>query len=891
MAIKFKTFQILLLFVGFSFSYAQQVTIKGVVTDSIQNPLTSTNIIAVAKTENGLKFGVTDEQGRYKLQLTKDVNYTITASYLGFTKQKQILTAVKDSILNFTLQESNEELDEIILIEPVTVKEDTIVYNADSFTNGKERKLKQVLEKLPGVEVDRAGNVTVNGKNVKKFLVEGKRFFTGDPKLGVNNIPADAIDKVEVLDNHSDIGFLKGLEDSEDMAMNIKLKEDKKKFTFGDIEAASGVANSENYSIHPSLFYYSPKTNINFIADFNNTGKKSFTIKEFINFEGGFSKLMNDANAYFKLYNSDFAQFLEADDFKASTHKFGAFNISQALTEKLDVSAYAIVTNTINKTEIQTTNTYTGNTNFTENRSVLGKSNNTFSLGKFNFNYKPNSKTEVYFNSFIKLANNYKIRNTNTVSNQTNNIHTAQNNTPFTIKQNLEFHKQQNSKHTFSVVVNYNYTNSAPNTNWQTDEELFNGSLPLTTATNYNIQQFKTSNRNQLNLIAKHYWVLNRFNHLYTTVGSAHTADHYTTNEQQVLDDNSINNFNTNGFGNNNQYRFNDSYIGLHYKFKKGIFVIKPGVFYHNYYWNTNKNSQISQHKSYILPELDTKIEFKKSEKITMKYNLVPRFAQVQQVANQFTLNNFNTIYQGNNNLENNLSHQASISYFKFNLYRGIFINAGIYYRKKVKNIQSTIQQIGINSTNTSIQTYNPETSWTLNANMSKSITNIKFTLSTNYNTNKSTQNINSLFQKSTSDNYSIEFRVKTKFDRKHPNLSISHQNLYSFYTTGTNKSEFLNKETSIELDYIFLKDFTLNANYNYTDYSAKDKTSTNYFTYANTTLFYQKEDSPWGFEFSAANIFNNKLKNSNSFSSYVVSDTKTYILPRTLLFKVAYKL
>jgi hypothetical protein len=876
---------------GFSFTQAQQIIIKGIITDSLQQPLISTNVIAISKAENGLKFGITDEQGRYKLQLTKDLGYTITASYLGFAKQERVLIAIKDSIINFTLQESNEELDEVILVQPVTVKEDTIIYNADSFINGKERKLKQVLEKLPGVEVDRAGNVTVNGKKVKKFLVEGKRFFTGDPKLGVNNIPADAIDKIEVLDNHSDIGFLKGLEDSEDMAMNIKLKEDKKKFTFGDIGVASGVTDSENYIIHPSLFYYSPKTNVNFIADLNNTGEKSFTIKEFINFEGGFSKLMNDASAYFQLYNSDFAQFLEADDFKASTHKFGAFNITNSLTNKLDLSAYIIVTNTSNKTEMQTRNIYTGVTNLTESRSVFGQSNNTFSLGKLSLNYKASNKTEVYFNSFIKLANNNKQSNINTIRAVNTNIQTSKENTPFTAKQNLEFHKQQNLKHTFSVVGNYSYTHSTPTTNWLTNQELLNGLLPLITSTNYNIQQLKISNRNQVNIIAKHYWVLDRFNHVYTTLGSAYTADHYTTNEQQILADNTINNFNTDGFGNNNSYRFNDSYIGLHYKFKKGIFVVKPGVFYHNYNWNTNKNNQSRQTKSYLLPELTTKIEFKKSEKIVLKYNLVPQFAQVHQVANKYILSNFNTIYQGNNNLENSLSHQASISYYKFNLYRGIFINAGIYFRKKIKNIQSTIQQIDINTINTSIQSYNPEASWMLNANVSKRISNFKVSINTNYNNNTNTQYINSSLQKSSADSYSVELGMKTKFDKKYPNLSISHQNQYSLYTTANNKSEFLHKKTTLELDYIFLKDFILTADYNYTDYSNKEKTTINYFTNSNATLFYQKEDSPWGFEFSTANIFNRKFKNNNSFSNYVVSDTQTYIIPRMLLFKVAYKL
>ena len=103
----------------------------------------------------------------------------------------------------------------------------------------------------------------VRGKKVTRVLVENKTFFTGNSKLAVNNIPADAVDKVEVLDNYNEVAMLKGLQDSEDMAMNILLKEDKKKFVFGDIEVGAGI--KDRYLLHPNLFYYSPDTNINFI--------------------------------------------------------------------------------------------------------------------------------------------------------------------------------------------------------------------------------------------------------------------------------------------------------------------------------------------------------------------------------------------------------------------------------------------------------------------------------------------------------------------------------------------------------------------------------------------------------------------------------------------------
>src|SRR5699024_12843199 len=93
----------------------------------------------------------------------------------------------------------------------IVVREDTITYRIDKFITGDERKLRDVLKKLPGVEGDREGNVTVNGKKVDKLMVDGQDFFGGDTKLGVNHIPADAVDEVEAIKNYNEDGIWKAL--------------------------------------------------------------------------------------------------------------------------------------------------------------------------------------------------------------------------------------------------------------------------------------------------------------------------------------------------------------------------------------------------------------------------------------------------------------------------------------------------------------------------------------------------------------------------------------------------------------------------------------------------------------------------------------------------------
>ena len=143
-----------------------------------------------------------------------------------------------------------------------------------------------MLDKLPGVEVNDDGEIEVEGKKVTKVMVEGEDFFDGDSKLASKNIPANALKKVEVLRNFSEVSQLSGVTNNQDnIAINIKLKDGKKKFWFGEI--SGGIGFDERYSVHPKLFYYSPEFSVNILTDINNVGELPYTARDFRNFVGG----------------------------------------------------------------------------------------------------------------------------------------------------------------------------------------------------------------------------------------------------------------------------------------------------------------------------------------------------------------------------------------------------------------------------------------------------------------------------------------------------------------------------------------------------------------------------------------------------------------------------
>lgn len=382
-------------------SSAQSIQLDGFITDSLQNPLVNTNVIAtpLLETNAQIKFSISSSKGEYRLKLESNQSYLIEVTHLGFKKIMDTLQLSQDLTKDYIMVESTESLEEILIEQQmaVIVKEDTITYRTDQFKTGEERKLRDILKKLPGIEVDREGNVTVNGKPVTKLMVDGKAFFTGDEKLGVNNIPADAVDEVEALDNYSEVAFLKGLEDSDKMALNIKLKEGMKKFVFGDIEAGAGI--EDRYLLHPKLFYYSPKTAVNAIGDFNNTGQKSFSMQDYLDFEGGMALALEDQGAYSRLYSDDFAQFLREDDFVFNKNDFGAASLSQELGGNFSLDAYSIFNKSKMRTQTLQDITYQITEAPDETRDQSNENDLLFSISKIKLRYDNNDDTDLRANT------------------------------------------------------------------------------------------------------------------------------------------------------------------------------------------------------------------------------------------------------------------------------------------------------------------------------------------------------------------------------------------------------------------------------------------------------------------------------------------------------------
>lgn len=869
-------------------------TLIGVVQDSLGNPLQNANVIAKPLVEKaGLKFSIADHLGRYKLELEKDTPYEVKVSYLGFKEEVLELPAnftIREHIFN--LKETGQELKEIVInydYQPVIVKKDTLIYDVKAFANGNERKMKEVLEKMPGVEVAKDGSVTVQGKKVTKMLVEGKSFFGGGTKLAVENIPADALDKVEVIDNFNEVGFLKQVSDSEDLAMNVKLKEDKKKFIFGDVEAGAEVANDNGFYLgHAGLFYYAPKTNVSYIGDINNIGKRTFSFEDMMRFQGGVSSFISGRKSLTNLYN--FAS--DNTDVVENKSQFSALNFRQEINSKLDVEGFGIFSKLFTASFSESQNEYLQNSVFTfEDKTSTTQNKALLGIGNVKLNFSPTNQSKWFYNGQFQASSNDITNQILSVRDgDQNNFQNIQNADNSQWKQFLEWHKQfKNKNHTTTFVVNHSFENNKPQNTWLTDTEFLAGLIPLQNDSEYNIQQVKKVKNNSVDALFKHYWILNNYNHLYTNVGNNLGTTQLTISEKQFLTDGSVNDFAANGFGNDLDYVLNDFYVGFEYKFKIGKWINKPAIYTHFYHLKTKQiASDYSLNRTYFEPQFNSEYEFNQSESLKFNYKLSNDFPDATRLLERYTLQSYNSVYRGNTLLKNERFHSASLRYTKSSMYRGLMLFANVSFNKKIRTIRNVIELDGINQFSTPILTDNPETNWRLNANISKKIYRFRLQFTTNVSWFNYIQTLNGTTTSNNRNNQSFGLTLRTA-TKKWPSVSVGYAKDFSQFS-GLTQSDFTNDRITFDLDIDFLKNFIFKTDYEVT-FNRNSNNQNNNYRIANAFLSYQKKNNPFRFELSAQNFLNNGTKINNSFSDYLISNTTTYILPRIVMLSISYKL
>ncbi len=292
---------------------AQRGTVKGVAFDTLaQKSVSNATITIVQKKDSALvTFGMTDDAGNFALDDIPKGDYRLLITHVGYHNSNRYFTISDDNrnadLGKVYMNDRTKVLEEVILsaeAPPVTLIGDTVQYNANSFKTQPNASVEQLLKKLPGVQVEKDGTVKAQGQNVRKILVDGKEFFGNDPKMATKNLPADAIDKVQVYDKMSDQAQLTGFDDgNSEKTINLKLKKDKKKGAFGKIMGGGGT--DDRFEGRFNVNSFKGARQMSAIGMANNTNTEGFSFMDMMNFTGELSRMMRGGNTSISVSGDD----------------------------------------------------------------------------------------------------------------------------------------------------------------------------------------------------------------------------------------------------------------------------------------------------------------------------------------------------------------------------------------------------------------------------------------------------------------------------------------------------------------------------------------------------------------------------------------------------------
>ena len=301
-------------------SFAQTLTIRGTIADSTTGKGLAYATVSVIEAKDSMliAFTIADTAGHFRFNKIATGNYLLSVSYTGY---RPVWRPLPPASADGTIEAGNVVLTGAGVLQgvevtgkrpPVEVNNDTLEFNAENFKTQPNAVVEDMLKKMPGVTVESDGTIKINGQTVRRILVNGKEFFTGDVKMATKNLNADAVDKIQVYDRSSDQAAFTGIDDgNHEKAINIKLKKDRDLATFGKVTAGAGsggvptgIGGGEGrFDGQANINRFSGDEQLSLLGMGNNTNRQGFTVQDVLNFTGELSHGMRNGGGGIQLQN------------------------------------------------------------------------------------------------------------------------------------------------------------------------------------------------------------------------------------------------------------------------------------------------------------------------------------------------------------------------------------------------------------------------------------------------------------------------------------------------------------------------------------------------------------------------------------------------------------
>jgi len=275
-------YKIILFILLISFNKIGAQTLKGIVVDEDKLPLEFVSVALLQPKDSLLvKYTSTDVNGKFEITDIKKERYLLQIYLMTYQAQQTTITIETNNIKLDTIVLNREvnSLDEVVIsaFVPIKIKQDTVAFNTKAFKVRQDDNVGELIKKLPGIEVETDGTVIAQGQTVTKILVDGKEFFNNDPTIALQNLSADAIESIEIIEESSDDSRVSGIKDGEkNKVINLVLKPGKKFGYFG--KAGAGYGTNDRYATNFDVNSFTKKTQFAVFGNLNNINNTGASI-------------------------------------------------------------------------------------------------------------------------------------------------------------------------------------------------------------------------------------------------------------------------------------------------------------------------------------------------------------------------------------------------------------------------------------------------------------------------------------------------------------------------------------------------------------------------------------------------------------------------------------
>ncbi len=682
---------------------ASKAQVKGTLIDSATvKPIDNAVIGMVSKATPGdTSYTFTDTKGNFRFEVVPSSSFSIIIRHHGYWPVVKFVPVTKAEktidVGSFVLAEDAKLLSEVVVVAAaIVVKEDTIEYNAESFKVKEGAVVEDLIKKMPGIQVDRDGNVTAQGKAVTRVKVNGKDFFGGDVKTATKELPANIVDKIQIIDDYGDQATVSGIKDGDpDKVMNIQIKKDKNKGFFG--RGTAGYGTDDRYQASFNGNYFNNSTQISFLGNSNNTNTSLF------NFAGGGNRgatsmmrsTMQVVSNAGGMNNIDPSAFNGGSNNGISTTNMFGFNYRDQWSKRISVyGSYSYSHKNNSQLQNSSSQNFFETGGFINNQDVDNQTRGNSHRFTFNMEYQIDSfnylKISPSFNYSGSDANNFNIfdykqfDSTKTTDGSNRNINGSEApNWAATILFNHKFRKRGRN---FSTSINLGTSES------NSDQDVTNLSYQYVPPMQgpRNTFQFIDQNNDNYNYGVRLTYSepLNKYQSLDFTY--SHNLNYSRNNRQTFNVDSAtkvktLNNFLTNDYENN--FYNNRAGISLRTTKKKYNYTVGLSLQPVNLQGKsiTRDSAYETIKRANVFPIARFVYNFSRTKTLNFSYNgnaTQPSFSQLQPVPDQ---SNQQSISLGNPNLKPSMNHSANLSFNNFNFITGKVLFTNISF-STIKN-------------------------------------------------------------------------------------------------------------------------------------------------------------------------------------------------------------